>query len=256
MSSARKRWPSGLTGKGFFQQNVTDAPEGMRQHTVRHHGRDVHHALVSTPRDLIWMANRSVLTLHMWSARVATLEKPDWVVFDLDPGGTRFADVLPLARSLRAILERAELASVPKTSGKRGLHVLVPIRNGPSHPQVVSWARAVTRVLARLHPELATVERRKSERAGRLYLDALQNGRGKTIVAPYSLRDTPQATFSAPLRWSEVTARLDPARFNLATLERRLDQVGDLFAPALRGAQTLPFLEAAEVADAEVSVRP
>jgi len=247
-----QRWPSGLSGHGFFQQNVTDAPEWMRQHAVRHHGRMVNHALVSDPRDLLWMANRSVLTMHMWSARVDALEQPDWVVFDLDPGGEAFAEVLPLARSLRGILEAAELESVPKTSGKRGLHVLVPIRRGPSHPQVVAWARAVTRVLARLHPEVSTVERRKADRDGKLYLDALQNGQGKTLVAPYSLRDTPQATFSAPLRWSEVNERLDPTRFNLSTVARRLDRVGDLFAPALRGTQTLPFLDP----DEEVPVRP
>lgn len=247
-----QRWPSGLSGTGFFQQDVPDAPEWMRRKSVRHHGRTVHHALVSDERDLLWLANRSVLTLHVWSARVDALDRPDWVVFDLDPGGEGFAEVLPLANSLRGLLEAAELSSVPKTSGKRGLHVLVPIRRGPSHPEVVRWARAVTQVLARMHPGLATVERRKAGRAGRLYLDALQNGHGKTIVAPYSLRDTPQATFSAPLRWSEVNERLDPRRFNLSTVERRLDRVGDLFAPALRGGQTLPFLSP----DDDARVRP
>ncbi|HLT30178.1 MAG TPA: non-homologous end-joining DNA ligase [Myxococcaceae bacterium] len=237
-----QRWPSGLKGKGFFQQNLEDAPEWMSTASIEHSDRTVQHALVSDARDLRWLANRSVITLHMWSARTDALETPDWVVFDLDPAGEHFSEVLPLARSLRRLLEAAGLESIPKTSGKRGLHVLVPIARGPDHDQVTAWARGITRVLARLHPELSTTERMKSKRRGRLYLDALQNGRGKTVVAPYSLRDTPQATYSAPLRWSEVNARLDPGRFTLANVKRRLDRVGDLFAPALRGRQTLPFL--------------
>ena len=237
-----QRWPSGLSGHGFYQQNVPDAPEWMRQQPVRHHGRIVQHAIVSELRDLLWMANRSALTMHMWSSRTDALEQPDWVVFDLDPGGAEFADVLPLASSLREILEAAGLESHPKTSGKRGLHVLVPIERGPTHPEVVAWARAVMHVLGRMHPDLATTERRRKERNGRLYLDALQNGRGKTIVAPYSLRDTPEATFSAPLAWREVNRRLDPTRFTLATARKRLDKVGDLFAPVLRVKQVLPFL--------------
>lgn len=239
-----QRWPSGLKGKGFFQQNVEDAPDWMATASIEHSDRTVQHALVSNARDLRWLANRSVITLHMWSARTDALETPDWVVFDLDPAGDRFAEVLPLARSLRKLLEAAELESVPKTSGKRGLHVLVPIERGPDHDQVTAWARGITRVLARLHPELSTTERMKAKRRGRLYLDALQNGRGKTVVAPYSLRDTPQGTYSAPLRWSEVNARLDPSRFTLRNVKRRLDRVGDLFERALKGGQTLPFLDA------------
>lgn len=237
-----QRWPSGLKGKGFFQQNVEDAPEWMATASIEHSDRTVQHALVSDARDLSWLANRSVITLHMWSARTDALETPDWVVFDLDPAGTQFSEVLPLARSLRKLLETAGLESVPKTSGKRGLHVLVPITRGPDHEEVTAWARGITRVLARLHPELSTTERMKVKRRGRLYLDALQNGRGKTVVAPYSLRDTPQATYSAPLRWSEVNARLDPSRFTLGNVQRRLDKVGDLFERALQGKQTLPFL--------------
>lgn len=240
---ALQRWPAGLSKPGFFQQNVEDAPDWMSTATIEHSDRTVQHALVSEARDLRWLANRSVLTLHMWSARTDALECPDWVVFDLDPAGDAFAEVLPLARSLRRLLEAAELESVPKTSGKRGLHVLVPITRGPDHEAVTAWAQGITRVLARLHPELSTTERMKSKRRGRLYLDALQNGRGKTVVAPYSLRDTPSATYSAPLRWSEVNARLDPTRFTLANAKRRLDRVGDLFERARRGGQTLPFLD-------------
>src|SRR5690606_23003085 len=127
-------------------------PGWLRTLPIEHSDRTVHHAVASDARDLRWLANRSVLTLHIWSARADALEQPDWVVFDLDPAGSHFAEVVPLANSLRRLLEAAELDSVPKTSGKRGLHVLVPIARGPEHDQVTAWARGITRVLARLHP--------------------------------------------------------------------------------------------------------
>jgi bifunctional non-homologous end joining protein LigD len=145
-----------------------------------------------------------------------------------------------VAAVLRAVLEELELDSVPKTSGKRGLHVLVPLAAGHTYAQTQAFASAVMERLAHQLPDVATTERSIKKRGGRLYLDAMQNARGKTMVAPYSLRAVDGATFSAPLQWSEVGRRLDPKRFTLKTLQKRLDAVGDLFAPALRSAQRLP----------------
>lgn len=129
---------------------------------------------------------------------------------------------------------------MPKTSGKRGLHVLVPLAPGHTYAQTRTFAHQVFEALAQEFPELATTARAKTRRGGRLYLDADQNAWGKTVVAPYALRPLPHAPVSTPLRWSEVTRRLDPTRFTLRTLRRRLDRVGDLFAPALSGRQSLP----------------
>ena len=157
------------------------------------------------------------------------------MVFDLDPGQGRGIDqAVAAALVLRNFFERLELPSVPKTSGKRGLHILVPLAPGHTHEQAVEFAEWVTSRVAGLMDDV-TVERSRRKRRGRLYLDAYQNGYGKTIVAPYSPRGLDGAPVSAPLAWNEVTPRLDPARFSIRTMPERLEKVGDLFEPALRG---------------------
>ncbi len=236
-----QQWPQGIQAPGFFRQDVEGTPDWMTTVALRHESRRVSHVVVDRPESLLWLANHSALTLHMWSSRVPHLAQPDWVVFDLDPGprGT-FEELIELTLGLRRYLERLELTSVPKTSGKRGLHVLVPLAPGHTYAQTRTFAHQVFEALAQEFPELATTERAKTRRGGRLYLDADQNAWGKTVVAPYALRPLPHAPVSTPLRWSEVTRRLDPTRFTLRTLRRRLDRVGDLFAPALSGRQSLP----------------
>jgi bifunctional non-homologous end joining protein LigD len=138
------------------------------------------------------------------------------------------------------MLEELGLNSVPKTSGKRGLHVLVPMARGHTHQDALDFAVAVTQTLERGLSDLATTERSIAKRGGRLYLDAFQNGRGKTIVAPYTIRAVDGAPVSTPLRWSEVTEALDPSAFTIKTLPKRLEKVGDLFAPALHAGQRVP----------------
>src|SRR5262249_31140489 len=159
-------------------------------------------------------------TLHVWSSRVEHLSEPDWAVFDLDPsqeGDARKAweDLVTVATALRGLLEELRLASVPKTSGKRGLHVLVPLARGHTHQDALDFAVAVVAALEKGLPELTTTERSIKERGGRLYLDPFQNGEGRTLVAPYSIRPTEEATVSTPLRWSEVTPALDPSAFTI-----------------------------------------
>ncbi|HZS39669.1 MAG TPA: non-homologous end-joining DNA ligase, partial [Polyangia bacterium] len=238
---AFERWPNGLAGPAFFQQNVdgpawlttTDTPTSTARGTA-------HHLIVDREETLRWLAQNAVLTLHTWSARVPHLASPDWVVFDLDPAeGRGLEQVIDTALALRALLERLNLPSVPKTSGKRGLHVLVPLAPGHTHEDAIAFAEHIGRAVTSVRDE-ATMERAKAKRRGRLYFDCYQNGYGKTIVAPYSPRGVAGAPVSAPLAWSEVAASLDPAQFNLRTMPRRLERVGDRFAPALDAGVRLP----------------
>jgi bifunctional non-homologous end joining protein LigD len=214
---------------------------------VTHARRKLEHWIVDRPETLLWLANYNALTLHCWNSAVPHLEEPDWVVFDLDPGKRSWADVVEVAQALRGFLEELGVYSAPKTSGKSGLHVLVPMARGHTHEDALGFAIAITEALAQGLPALATTERALSKRHGRLYLDAFQNGRGKTIVAPYSLRAVDGASASTPLRWEEVTPRLDPRAFNLKTLPKRLDKVGDLFEPVLAQKQRLPRLTPKEL---------
>jgi bifunctional non-homologous end joining protein LigD len=237
---AMQQWPKGIEGPGFFRQDGSSAPDWATKVEIQHERRKVKHLIVDRVETLEWLANQSALTLHIWSSRVPHLTEPDWVVFDLDPGEGGWVDLTRVANVLRGFLEQINLVSVPKTSGKRGLHVLVPVAPGHTYDDTVSFALAIANTIEAGLPDVATTERSIRKRRGRLYIDAFQNGYGKTIVAPYSIRAQEGAPVSTPLRWQEVTARLDPSALNINTVPHRLEELGDLFAPALEGRQRLP----------------
>ncbi|WP_224364903.1 DNA ligase D [Hyalangium versicolor] len=235
-----QQWPAGIQAPGFFKHDLSGKPDWLPTLHVKHVDREIDHVNVKNTDALLWLANQSALTLHMWSSHAPKLEQPEWVLFDLDPGKGTWEDLITVATAMRKRLEALGLESFPKTSGKRGLHVLVPVRAGYSHERVVKFANDLANKLAAELSDIATTERAINRRGGRLYIDAGQNGRGRTVVAPYSLRAVDEAPFSAPLKWSEVTRRLDPSRFNLKTLHKRLSAVGDLFADVLKTKQKLP----------------
>lgn len=237
-----QQFPRGIAAPGFFRHDASKAPEWVTRATVHHEERDVEHLVVDDERTLQWLANQSALTWHMTSSRLSSLESPDWMVFDLDPADDDFAPIVPIAQALHGMLDELKLESFPKTSGKRGLHVFVPLAPEHTHAQVLSFAEQVMGTLAKAFPEQVTTERSKAKRKGRLYLDALQNGRLKTMVSPYSMRAVEAASVSTPLEWDEVVPKFSPADFTIETLPRRLAKVGDLFEPVLRGKQKLPKL--------------
>jgi len=242
---ALEHWNDGIDKPSWYQQNIgREAPPWMTliETPTRTSNRKVKHLVADRPESLLWLAHHSVLTVHMWSSRGASLESPDWMIFDLDPAkGKGIEQAIDAALVLRKLFEQLGLPSVPKTSGKRGIHVLVPLLPGHTHEDGVNFACRISEVVASKVP-YATVERSLAQRRGRLYFDCLQNGYGKTIVAPYSLRALDGAPVSAPLLWSEVTRKLDPGKFNLRTMPERLAKVGDLFRPAIEGGVRLPRL--------------
>jgi bifunctional non-homologous end joining protein LigD len=244
---ALEHWNAGIDRPSWFHQNIgREAPDWVTtvETPTRASSRTmVRHLVVDRPETLRWLAQMSVLTIHMWSARGASLEEPDWLIFDLDPAkGKGFEQAIDAAIVVRGLLENLDLPSVPKTSGKRGIHVLVPLAPKQTHEQAVGFATSIAAAVAANVPDI-TVERSIAKRRGRLYLDALQNGYGKTIVSPYSLRAIDGAPVSAPLKWEEITKKLDPKKFNLRTMPERLAKLGDLFAPALTQGVRLPALK-------------
>jgi len=241
-----QQWPRGIDAPGFFRHDGKGAPPWVTRATVQHEERKLEQIVVDKPETVSWLANQSALTLHMTSSRLSSLDSPDWVVFDFDPAGEDWKQLVPLAQSLRALLEELKLLSIPKTSGKRGLHVFLPLGPGHTFEASYGFAVAVGEVLTRKFPELATRERALKNRHGRLYLDCEQNGRLKTMVAPYSLRAVEGAPASTPLHWDEVDTSLVPGDFNLRTLEKRLARTGDLFAKALQTPQRLPPFRSAD----------
>ena len=203
-------------------------------------GTLVRHLVADRPETLRWLAQHSALELHMWHSRAQNLTMPDWVVFDLDPAeGKGIEQAIEVAQILHGMFDRLGLPSVPKTTGKRGIHVFVPLAAGHTYDDAQAFALSVGETVIAKLPQV-TLERAKEKRKGRLYFDCMQNGYGKTVVAPYSLRGSDEAPVSTPLRWSEVETGLDPKKFNLRTMPTRLAEVGDLFAPALRQGIRLP----------------
>jgi len=234
-------WNQGVGKAGWFEQNTGQKAEPWMQVVDTPSGKNpVRHLVVDRPETLRWLAQHAALELHMWHSRAQNLTMPDWVVFDLDPAdGKDIEQAIEVAQILHGMFDRLGLPSVPKTTGKRGLHVLVPLAPGHTYDDAQAFALSVGETLAQKLPQI-TLERAKEKRKGRLYFDCLQNGYGKTVIAPYSLRGAEGAPVSTPLRWNEVESGLDPKQFNLRTIPARLEEVGDLFAPALRQGIRLP----------------
>jgi bifunctional non-homologous end joining protein LigD len=240
-----QRWPNGIEGQEWYQQNAPDVvPDYVRLVDVGPKHDNKKRIVADNVQTLQWLANLASLTIHQWASHVPesartqektvlALGQPDYVVLDLDPGDGPWAHLIEVARAVRVLLEALEMPSAVKTSGKRGIHVVVPIARGPSHEEATAFGEKIARAVAKVLPKISTVERMKAKRDGKLYLDYLQNGEGKTIVAPYTLRALDGAPVSTPLAWDEVTEALDPRAFTMRVVLDRVAARGDLFAPAL-----------------------
>jgi bifunctional non-homologous end joining protein LigD len=242
-----KRYPDGAYGKFFFQK---DAPKHMpdwiptrrfkasTRETPRR-VRDIDFALVNDELALLWMVNMGCIDMNTWYSRVDKPDRPDFVLFDLDPSpDVGFAETIEVALLVKQTLDLLELASFAKTSGSEGIHVLVPIERRHSYDETREFSEIVAGAIARAHPRLATTEWSKSKRRGVL-IDSNQNGEGKTIASVYSVRPKPGAPVSTPVRWEEVNESLDPRVFTMETVLDRVAREGDLFEGVLRTRQVL-----------------
>lgn len=230
------RFPDGIAGKSFYQKDAPEfAPAWVRTERIysRDTERDIAYLVVDDVEMLRYVANSAAIPIHCWASRVPSLERPDWLVLDLDPKGAPFTDVVRVALALRRILDGLALPSYVKTSGATGLHILLPLGARYTYEQARTFARLLAMLGVEAEPEISTVARPLRDRGGKVYIDFGQNGHGQTIVAPFSLRPLPGAPASCPLEWREVTPRLDPARFNLKTIAARFEKLADPLAPVL-----------------------
>jgi bifunctional non-homologous end joining protein LigD len=231
------RYPDGIEGKSFFQKDAPSwRPKWIRTVTIHaeENDRDLQHFLVDDADGLLWLVNLGVIPFHVFSCRAGSLERPDWCILDLDPKEAPFEHVVRIARAAHALCEEIGLPAYPKTTGQRGMHVLVPLGRQLDHGQARALGELLARVLEADLGDIATTARAIPARRGKVYLDFLQNGFGKTIVAPYAVRPRPGAPVSTPLRWSEVNGRLDPARFTIRNALARAQRLGsDPLSPVL-----------------------
>jgi bifunctional non-homologous end joining protein LigD len=218
-----ERCPDGMSGNCFYQKA---APKGLPKDTptqrIHHQNRDVEYVVGGLKDTQLALVNLGCIPVHVWASQASHSQQPDWMVFDLDPTSGKFADAAKAGLVVKNELDALGLASFPKTSGSRGLHVFVPLRPGPTYDDVLPFAKQICERLAADHPKELTVEQRIEARGQRVYLDAFRNAFGATVVAPYSVRRREKAPFSMPLDWSEVKPSLDPADFNLGNYTKVL----------------------------------
>jgi bifunctional non-homologous end joining protein LigD len=218
------RYPDGVDEKGFYEK---DAPKGtpswvktvtLYSETAK---RDVNYVLVNDLDTLIWLANLAAIEIHMPLSRVDAREKPDFVLFDIDPEPpASFEDGISVALLLKEKLDQLGLKTYVKTSGKKGLHVVIPIQREFPFRVTREFAHRIGQHLAR-ETELVVSEFAETKKPNKVFIDYTQNSHGKTMVTPYGLRATPNATVSTPLEWTEVKKGLKPETFNLFSVVKR-----------------------------------
>jgi bifunctional non-homologous end joining protein LigD len=237
-----ERYHRGIDAPGFFQKDVVKGfPEWLERVEVPKKEGTVHHPLANDARSLLWLANQNSITIHVWPSRVPKLYYPDICIFDLDPAGDDHSDILrATALALRDFLMDLGLPSWIKTSGSKGFHIAVPLDGKSGFGVVARFTHAVGRLLVKRYPDTLTLEFKKVDRAGRIYVDTGRNEYSATFAATYTVRAKTGAPVSAPCTWEEVeSGAVGPRSFNVRNMEKRIAEVGDLWADLLKSKRSL-----------------
>jgi bifunctional non-homologous end joining protein LigD len=237
------RYPDGIEGKSFFQKDAPGyVPQWIRRVKVYSEDsqREISYFILESAEALKYIANMGAIPIHIWSSRVPNLGSPDWLLFDIDPKGSTTTHAVRVAQETAAVLRNAGMRPYVKTSGQAGIHVVVGLKTGYTYEQARMFSEAVARVVVARMPDIATVLRTPAARKGKVYIDYLQLGQGKTIAAPFAVRPQPGAPVSAPLKWNELRSDLDPRKFNIKTMPPRMKRLGeDPFLGALTDQQEI-----------------
>ncbi len=227
------RYPDGIHGKSFFQKNAPGfQPDWIRTEPIWSEGsqRDIEYFVADDPAVLVFLANLGTIPLHVWASRIGSLDRPDWCLLDLDPKHkvdgeevfASFEEVIVVARAIHALCKEIGLPSYPKTSGSSGIHVMIPLGGQLDYEQSRTLAQLLAKTVVAAVPDAATIVRDPSRREGRIYIDCVQNGHGRLVVSPYSVRPRSGATVSAPLKWTEVKRGLSMEKFTIKSMPRRV----------------------------------
>ncbi|MFP4679333.1 MAG: DNA ligase D [Chitinispirillaceae bacterium] len=229
------RFPDGIKGKHFFHKDMETVPEWVETVTVESgEGKDnIRYLVCQDEASLIYIANLGAIEINPWVSRISSLDYPDVMVIDLDPLECPFFYVVEAAKAVHTVLNQIDIPHYVKTSGATGLHVFTPLQARYTYDQSRQFAMLVCMLVNKELPSITSLERLPSKRKGKVYLDYLQNTKGKTMASAYSLRPRPGAPVSAPLHWDEVNKNLDPFNYNMQTMTKRLEELGDLWRPVL-----------------------
>ncbi len=230
-----KRQPGGIEGESFFQKNIEKPPSWVK--TVKIYSEsteeDIHYLVCKDTNHLLYMVQLGCIEINPWNSRVQHLNKPDWIVMDLDPEAIGFDKVVETAKVAKAVCDELKIPSYPKTSGKTGIHIYIPLGAKYTYNQSKQFGQILATLIHERVPDFTSIVRMPAKRQAKVYVDFLQNREGQTLAAPYSVRPTPEASVSTPLHWDEVNARLDPKKFTIKNTKKRLDKVGDIWKPVL-----------------------
>ena len=224
------RYPDGIAGKSFFQKDAPGfVPDWIRTERIWSEDtqRYIDYFIAEDVESLLYIINMGTIPLHIWGSRITTLEQPDWCILDLDPKEAPFLHVVKIARATKSLCDHLALPCFIKTSGSTGLHVLIPLGRQCTYEQARTLGGLLARVIAAELPDIATITRQVERRGARVYIDYVQNGHGRLLVAPFSARPLPGAPVSMPLAWSDVTPPLDIRKFTIknapALMKKRKD---------------------------------
>ncbi len=229
------RMPNGIKGESFFQKNNEHLPDWVPATDIfsDSNNADLHWIVGGGLDTLLYIVQLGSIEINPWNSRIKQLDKPDWIVIDLDPEGVTFNDVITVAKTVHEVCEQWHIPAYPKTSGKTGIHIFIPMGANYAYEQARNLAHLIALEVNKHQPKLTSVERNPDKRRHRIYLDFLQNREGQTLAAPYSARPTEEASVSMPLHWDEVKKGLDPMDFTIKNAPARLKRTGDLWKPVL-----------------------
>lgn len=234
------RYPDGIQGDHFYQKDVPEPPPWADSVLIESDERFINYILINNLETLIWSVNLGCVEVHPWLSTTKALDIPSYVIFDLDPmAPATFGDAVKIAQLVKVICHEFALQAFPKISGATGLHIYLPLKPRYTYKQTSLFVKKVADIIIKAYPQLATNQRKVSERGGKVYIDHLQNLKGKTIASVYSLRPFSHAPVSIPVLWEELPD-CHPAMFTIQTTPARLNHKGDLFKPLLEIRQELP----------------
>jgi bifunctional non-homologous end joining protein LigD len=228
------RYPDGIEGKDFYQKDLNfNPPDWIKTFELSQEGKINNYLIINDVKSLLYAINLGSIDLHPFLSHTTSLEHPDYCVIDLDPHDISFDKVIEVAIVLHELLDKIKIKHYCKTSGGKGLHILIPLKAKYDYEQSRQFAEILCLYLNKQFPELTSMERSPQKRSKKIYLDCLQNRLSQSIAAPYSVRPRPHANVSTPLLWEEVNADLEIAKFNIHTVPDRLTKMGDILKPLL-----------------------
>src|SRR5262249_10861386 len=212
-----QRWPRGINAPMFFQQDLESAPAFIKTvHLTNQEGRELDYAVCTNTASLLHFVNLGTIEQHPWHSTIRRLNKPDWIAIDLDPKQAPWENVLAVALTVKAVCDDLGLEALPKTSGSSGMHVYIPLQPKNNYEQVAEFSRLLAAEVAGRQPRIATVERTIAKRkTTQVYVDAMQNARGKSLASVFTARAKPGATVSMPLTWKQVEAGVKITDFTI-----------------------------------------